>query len=151
MLIALHVLSIVIWVGGMFFAWMALRPVAASVLEAPQRLTLWAGVFKRFFPWVTASLVVVLGTGYGMIFMIFSGFKGLPLHIHIMTGLAIVMMLIYGHVYFARYIKLRRAVAEQSWEFAAVMLAKIRRLIGFNLIIGLITVAVGAGGRYWLY
>ena len=29
----LHVLSIVVWVGGMFFAYMALRPVAASVLE----------------------------------------------------------------------------------------------------------------------
>ena len=149
-LLALHVLSIVIWVGGMFFAWMALRPVATSVLEPPQRLTLWAGVFSRFFPWVTASIVLILVSGYGMIFMHYSGMKGLPLYIHIMSGLAIVMILIYGHVYFAHYVKLRRAVAEQNWEFGGIKLAKIRRLIGLNLIVGLITVAVGAGGRYFV-
>lgn len=36
--ITLHVLSAVVWVGGMFFAWMALRPVAASLLEPPPRV-----------------------------------------------------------------------------------------------------------------
>ena len=38
-----HVAGIVIWVGGMFFAWMCLRPVAATQLEPPVRLMLWAG------------------------------------------------------------------------------------------------------------
>ena len=33
--IPLHLLAAVIWVGGMFFAYMALRPVAASLLEPP--------------------------------------------------------------------------------------------------------------------
>ncbi len=61
--IVLHVLSSVLWVGGMFFAYMALRPVAAATLEPPQRLTLWAGVFGRFFPWVWTSIVVLLVNG----------------------------------------------------------------------------------------
>jgi len=60
----LHLLAVVIWVGGMFFAYMALRPVAGTLLEPPVRQALWAGVFKRFFPWVWASIVVLLGTGF---------------------------------------------------------------------------------------
>ena len=42
--IALHLLAAVIWVGGMFFAYMALRPAAASLLEPPLRLPLWSQV-----------------------------------------------------------------------------------------------------------
>ncbi len=48
--ISLHLLASVIWVGGMFFAFMFLRPAAANLLEAEQRFPLWANVFKRFFP-----------------------------------------------------------------------------------------------------
>jgi uncharacterized membrane protein len=59
----LHLLAAVIWVGGMFFAHVALRPVAAAQLESPVRLTLWAGVFKVFFPWVFAAIATLLLTG----------------------------------------------------------------------------------------
>lgn len=47
--LVLHSLAAAVWVGGMFFAYMALRP-AAGALEPPQRLTLWRGTFDRFFP-----------------------------------------------------------------------------------------------------
>ena len=53
--ISAHILSVVIWVGGMFFAYMAMRPAAASVLEPPKRLSLWLPTFKRFFPLGLAS------------------------------------------------------------------------------------------------
>ena len=66
----LHVMGVVVWVGGMFFAYMALRPVAASVLEPPQRLILWAGVFGKFFPWVWASVALILLTGLHMLALI---------------------------------------------------------------------------------
>jgi len=39
---ALHVLAAVVWVGGMFFAWMVLRPAAVSALQPPERLMLWS-------------------------------------------------------------------------------------------------------------
>ncbi len=48
-LYALHLLAAVVWVGGMFFAWMILRPAAVDILEPPARLRLWLSVFKRFF------------------------------------------------------------------------------------------------------
>ncbi|MGB1110559.1 MAG: DUF4149 domain-containing protein, partial [Gammaproteobacteria bacterium] len=107
--VSLHTLAVIIWVGGMFFAYMCLRPVAASVLEPPLRLTLWKQVFDRFFPWVWASVAIVLITGFWIIFSGYGGFAGTrgQWHIHAMMGMGILMMLIYMHVYFAPYRRLK--------------------------------------------
>lgn len=141
-LIPLHVLAVVIWVGGMFFAYVILRPVAAAKLEPPARLTLWAGVFGKFFPWVWASIGIILATGLWIIFNVYGGFAGLLMSIHIMFGLGILMILIYGHVYFALYKKLLKAVAEERWPDGGALLAKIRVMIGINLMIGLLTILI---------
>ena len=108
--VLLHVLGVVIWVGGMFFAYMALRPVAAAQLEPPLRLRLWAGVFGRFFPWVWASIAVILATGFCIIFAIFVGMANAGMYVHLMLTLGLVMMDIFFHVYFAPYRLLKAAV-----------------------------------------
>ena len=72
-LIALHLLAAVVWVGGMFFAYMALRPVAATLLEPPQRLPLWTQTFMRFFPWVWLAILLLTATGYTIVFAVFGG------------------------------------------------------------------------------
>ena len=141
----LHVLSVVVWVGGMFFAYMALRPVAAGVLEPPQRLTLWAGVFDKFFPWVWVSVVLILLTGLHML-MVFGGASA-PLYALAMLVLGVAMMLIFGHVFFAPYKKLKCAVAAQDWKAGGAALGQIRMLIGINLSLGLLTIAVVFLGR----
>lgn len=146
--ILLHVLAAVIWVGGMFFAWMVLRPVAASRLEPPARLPLWLGVFDRFFPWVWASVAVILASGFWVVFAVYGGFAVTPAHVHIMTALGIVMTAIFIVVYFVPYRRLADAVAGSDWPRGGAALGLIRRLIGINLVLGLVTVAVGAGGRY---
>ena len=147
-ILALHLLSAVIWVGGMFFAYMALRPVAASQLEPPIRLRLWVGVFARFFPWVWIAVVLLLATGYWMLFGLFGGMAGAPLYVHIMNGVGIIMILIYLHVYFAPFRRLRQAVVIEDWSAGGAKLAQIRMLIGVNLILGLIVIAIAGGGRY---
>ena len=144
----LHVVSVVIWVGGMFFAYMVLRPVAAGQLEPPARLTLWAGVFDNFFPWVWSAILAILATGFWMIFAVFGGMGGVGLYVHAMLGLGLLMVLIFLHVYFAPYRRLKRAVAAQDWPSGGKQLAQIRLLVGVNTIIGLLTVAIASGGRY---
>jgi len=146
----LHVLSAVIWVGGMFFAYVCLRPTAAQQLEPPQRLTLWVGVFTRFFPFVWASVILLPLTGYAMMFAIWNGFADAPLYVHLMNGLGIVMILIYMHVFFAPYKRLKQAVAIQDWPAGGKKLNQIRVLIKINLSIGIVVVVVAAGGRYFL-
>ena len=123
----------------MFFAYMALRPVAASQLEPPVRLKLWAGVFGKFFPWVWASIIVILVTGFWLIVM-FGGFKGLGMHINIMMATGIIMVMIFLHVFFAPYRRLRSAVAAEDWPAGGKSLAQIRVLVGINTIIGFFTI-----------
>lgn len=141
----LHLIAVVVWVGGMFFAYMALRPIAASLLEPPQRLSLWAGVFDRFFPWVWVAVVLILGTGWYMLNLV--GGLDAPFFILAMLVLGVAMMLIFAHVFFAPYRRLKRAVSGQDWKSGAAALGQIRRLIGINLSIGLITIAVAMLGR----
>ncbi len=146
-LLALHALSAVLWVGGMFFAYMVLRPSAAALLQPPERLTLWATVFGRFFPWVWASVVLLPATGYWMIFSVMGGMAGAPVYVHIMNGLGIVMILIYLHVFFAPYRRLRKAILAQDWQRGGASLNQIRLLVGTNTLLGLIVIAVATGGR----
>lgn len=146
--ILLHVIAVVIWVGGMFFAYMVLRPIAATQLEPPARLTLWAGVFGLFFPWVWVSIAVILATGFWMIFAFFGGMGNVGMNVHLMLTLGIVMMLIFFHVFFAPYGRLKRAVAAQDWPAGGKALSQIRMLVGTNTIIGIITIAIASGGRY---
>jgi uncharacterized membrane protein len=141
----LHVLGVVVWVGGMFFAYMALRPVAASVLEPPQRLTLWAGVFGKFFPWVWLSVTLVLLSGLHMLALL--GWMAAPLYALAMLVLGIVMMVIFFIVFFAPYKTLEGAVAAQDWKAGGAALGRIRQLIGINLGIGLATIAVAFLGK----
>lgn len=146
--ISLHILSAVLWVGGMFFAHQVLRPVAVQQFQPPQRLQLWSQVFTRFFPWVWLSVVLLLVTGYWMVFKLFGGMTTVGLHIHIMQGLGWLMMLLYMHLYFAHFRRLKQAVVSEQWPEAGKQLNRIRLIVGINLSLGLIVIVVAAGGRY---
>lgn len=147
-LIPLHLLAALVWVGGMFFAYVVLRPTAAGLLPPEQRLPLWSEVFKLFFVWVWPAIITLLITGFWMIHML-GGMGGVGFHVHIMLLTGIFMMLIFMHVYFNPFKKLKWAVAEHDWITGRNNLTKIRKLILLNLIVGLITVIIGASGRYW--
>jgi len=147
--LALHLLSAIIWVGGMFFAYMILRPAAVEVLPPPQRLQLWSNVFSRFFPWVWLAIGLLLASGLWMIFMGYGGMGNVRPYIHIMLLLGLIMMAIFGHVYFAVFRRLRQLVSAEQWEPAGIQLGVIRKLIAVNLSLGLIVVLVAGIGRYW--
>jgi len=147
-LVALHALAAVLWVGGMFFAYMVLRP-SAGPLEPPARLSLWHRVFSRFFPFVWASIAVLLASGYAMLFGRFGGFAGAGLYIHVMQVTGILMMLLFLHLFFAPWRRFSRAVGAEEWSDAAAALGQMRRIVAINLLLGVITVAAGASGRFW--
>jgi len=147
LLLTIHLLSAVIWVGGMFFAYICLRPVAGALLEPNLRLPLWCGVFQRFFPWVWLSVIVIVMSGHGMI-AVYGGMANVGKHVHVMLGLGYLMIGLYLHVYFALFGKLKQLVQAQSWPEAGVILNKIRVIIGVNLVLGLITISMASGGRY---
>jgi uncharacterized membrane protein len=148
--LALHILSAVVWVGGMFAAYMCLRP-ATGPLEPPQRLALWRRFFAKFFPWVWVSVILLLASGYWMLTAHFGGFKGAPLYINVMQGLGWIMILLFFYLFHGAWMKFKRAVHAQDWPAAGAQLNRIRQIIAVNLPIGLIVVIIGGTGRFWVF
>jgi uncharacterized membrane protein len=146
--LALHILGAVVWVGGMFAAYMCLRPAAAS-LEPPVRLKLWCAFFGKFLPWVWIAVVLLLASGYWMVFVTFGGMRGIGLHVHLMQGIGWIMIALFFWLFHGPWLKLKRAVAAANWPTAAANLNRIRQIIMVNLPLGLLVVVIGASGRYW--
>ncbi|MDM8559138.1 CopD family protein [Candidatus Parabeggiatoa sp. HSG14] len=145
--ITLHVLSTVVWVGGMFFAHTALRPAATHLLEPPLRLPLMSQIFSRFFPAVWVAIILLWVTGLWVIFS-YGGMSNIKMHIHIMLGLATLMTVLFIYIFFVPYPGIKQAIAQKNFKQAGKNLVSIRQLIYTNLWLGIITIIVGTAGRY---
>lgn len=141
---SLHVLAALVWVGGMFFAWMVLRPAAMKTLEGPARLKLWVEVFQRFFVWVWVTVLILPISGVGLIHLRFNGFETAPRYVQIMMGLYLVMTALFIRIQALQLPELRQAVLAEDWPTGAAALGRIRRLVGINLMIGLVLVAIAS-------
>jgi len=146
--IALHVLRAVVWVGGMFAIYVALRP-ALGTLEPPQRLRLMRATFGTFFPWVWVAILLLLASGYWMVLMTFGGFARVGLHIHLMQGIGWLMIALFVWLFHGPWLSFKRAVDSEDWQSAGAGLSRIRQIIAVNLPLGLLVVVIGASGRYW--
>jgi uncharacterized membrane protein len=142
LLTLIHLLASIVWIGGMFFAHQCLRPAVLATLEQPPlRLALWRAVFGRFFPWVWACVIALVLTGQAMVLNM-GGMGTVPVQIHVMTGIGYLMAAIYAFLFFVPYAALKKGVAAQNWPAAGAALNRIRVLVGTNLTLGLINVAI---------
>ena len=144
-LILLHLLGAIAWIGGMFFAYFCLRPSAAELLEPPVRLTLWTAVFARFLRYAAISVVIILATGFTLIAQV--GFGAAPVGWHVMLVLGLAMAAVFGHIYLALFPRLRQNCAASAWPAAGQVLNTIRRLVALNLVLGLCTVMAAISAR----
>jgi uncharacterized membrane protein len=143
----LHVASVIVWIGGMFFAYVCLRPAAVELLEPPQRLRLWRRVFERFFRWVWLAVVLIPASGGAMFSDL--GVAAAPISWRLMMVFGLSMVAIYVYVVVRPYAALKRAVDAENWPAGGKALAGIRQLVALNLALGAITVAIATLGR-WL-
>src|SRR5260370_10907350 len=127
-----HALWAVVWVGGLFFAHQVLRPAAASLDPAP-RLVLWSRVLGRFFAWVIAAIVLLLASGYALVFAVFGGFSRVGVHVHLMQGIGILMMILFFHLYFAPWSRVRAAVVRHAWGDGGRQPGQVRTILTVNL------------------
>ncbi len=145
----LHLLAIIVWLGGMTFAHFFLRPAVAQ-LEPPTRLKLMHEVLGRFFRAVLVASVLTLASGLWMLGRVAKqvvqsgGSFSMPLGWTVMLVLGLLMVAIFLYIRFALYKRLGRAVGAAEWAAAGAALAQIRRWVGVNLALGLLIVlAVG--------
>jgi uncharacterized membrane protein len=138
---AVHVLAVVLWVGGMAFAHFFLRPSLAT-LPPPQRLTLMRDVLRRFFSAVLVASGLVLASGLWMFgraakqIVQAGGSFAPPLDWAVMTVVGVVMMAIFAVIRFAFHPKLVQAVDGADWPAAAAALGRIRGWVAVNLALG---------------
>jgi uncharacterized membrane protein len=146
--LTLHLLAATVWVGGLSFAFVGLRPATAE-LDAAHRVKMWSDALGAFAHWTWAAIVILLATGFWMVFRLPDGMKGAGLHVHLMLGLGLLMMLMQGHLQFAPLKRLRHAVAGGHWADAGRALGQVRVFIAIQLVLGLTVVAIASGGRYF--
>lgn len=143
----IHLVAAILWMGGMAFMLVALRPAAIALLAPPQRLELMGAVWKRFFTVVIVSIVALFATGTNLYTTTFraikaaSGQGSVPLGWNLMLVLGLVMMLVFGHIYFAGYAKFKRAAAVQDWPLAGKAAAQIHVLMVTNFVLGWLAIA----------
>jgi uncharacterized membrane protein len=147
--LALHALFATIWVGGMFFAYLVLRPSVPGIEPPPERLKLWSRVFPKFFHWVWIAVLILPLSGYWLMMDVFGGFAGSGPHIHLMHLTGWVMIALFAALYFIPYRSFKTAVSDEDWPGAVAKLDTIRKIVGINLVLGLITLLAGASGRLW--
>ncbi|GLU35350.1 CopD family protein [Trinickia caryophylli] len=140
----LHLAGVVVWVGGMVFAQFCLRPSLADV--SPQlRLPLVEAVFGRFLDWVGVAVLAIVFSG-GFLLVVFGGGQA-PWPLQLMATLGVVMMMVFGHLRFAVFPRIRRAVQAQRWPDGAQAVDVMRRLVLVNLVLGIVTIAVAVYSR----
>lgn len=142
-IVLIHLLAVIVWVGGMFFAHVCLRPVAAAQLPPPQRLPLLAAVLGRFFAAVGVALLLLWVSGLVRFAQVGAA---IPAHWHAMLGLGSVMTLIFAVIVLRFYRPMLVAVAAQDWPQAGKAMNSIRVLVLANLILGFLTVGVAMLG-----
>lgn len=143
----IHLMAVILWVGGMLFAHCFLRPAAAQ-LEPPVRLRLMASVLGPFLNAVLAAILLILATGATMIGQEASqaaqtgGAFFMPRSWTLMASGGLVMTAIYAYIRFVLYPQLRAAVAASAWPQGGQAMAGIRRWVGINLLLGIAIVAI---------
>ncbi len=139
-------MAAVAWVGGIFFAYMALRPAANKTLEPPLRLKLWQSAYSHFFPWVWVMIGLLLLTGYADLFTRLGGFANTALYIKLMHGIGLLMTVFFAYLYFVLYRRFTRAVVAGDTPAAAAVMLKIRPVMLINLSLGMLITAIGIAG-----
>jgi uncharacterized membrane protein len=142
-LLAVHLLSAVIWVGGAFAVIVLLRPALAT-LDAGPRVQVQMNVLKKYFFYVWHVMPLMLLTGWAMIYAAWGSFAILPLSINIMQGLALIMAGIAVYTFFVPWQRLRRSIRPSAEQVATV-----RTFVTANLVLGMLTVTAGALGHSW--
>jgi uncharacterized membrane protein len=141
-LLLIHLLAVVIWIGGMFFAQFCLRPVAAAQLPPPQRLPLVGAILQRFFGFVGVALLLLWGSGIVLFGQIGSV---IPLNVGTMMVIGALMTIVFGGI-IVRFNQMQAPLANENWPAVAQAMGAIQKLVAVNLVLGFINIAVAVLG-----
>jgi uncharacterized membrane protein len=144
---AVHLLAVVLWVGGMAFTLYCLQP-AAKLLEPGSRVPLMHAVLRRFLALAAIAAAVIVVTGATMIGLAWSAAAraglafNMPLDWYAMVALFLVMLAVFVHIRAVLFRRLAAAVAAKRWPDGAAALAAMRWEVTLNLVLGIFIVFI---------
>jgi uncharacterized membrane protein len=139
---SIHLLAMLVWLGGMFFTLVCLRPALGVLEPPPLRLRLMNAVLGRFFAAVSWASGLMLASGVLMLPRgASSGVQPVPA-ITAMAALGVVMICVFVFVRLVPFRRLQAAIAEGDAPGAAAALNGIRVLVVLNLAIGVAIVLI---------
>ena len=102
-----------------------------------------AAVLQRFFVAVIISIAVLLLSGLHMLGAAAKTvcMQQVPMGWHIMLTIGLVMFLIFGHLYFSPFRRLKKAVAGADWPEAGRRLQQIALMVNINFVLGWVAIA----------
>lgn len=143
LVVLLHVISAVIWVGGMIAIRFAVHPAMQNIEDGKIRVARTLELLKNFFNIVTVFIVVLLLTALIMSFAIDFNGAGLTYFVHlkelIWTTMTIIFMIIVK-----RRDRAEKAFLSGDMNSTKILLAPIAKyLIPTNITLGIIAIAFG--------
>jgi uncharacterized membrane protein len=138
---AFHLLAVVVWIGGMAFMLLCLRP-AARVLEPPARVTLMHAAMKRFLGVAGIAIFVLFVCGAAMVGIAWSAAAraglafNMPLDWYTMIATFFIMLAVFIHIRNVLFKRLDAAVTAAKWPDGAAALSAIRWEVSINLVLG---------------
>ena len=133
-----HLAAAMVWLGGMAVLILALRPVVIAQMAPPERLALMSTVLSRFFVMVWIAVALILASGFWMLSI--TDMKLAPKGWHAMSVLGLLMCLIFAHIWFAPFRRLKAAVLASDWPAAGKALGQIHPLVVTNFVLGWLAV-----------
>lgn len=143
----LHLLAAILWVGGALTLHFYVRPALLPLAPGP-RLAAMHRILNGFFPAVALAIPVLLASGLWLVKARYGGFADSPPAIHAMTGIGLLMSAIFATIWFGPWTRMRAAIKIADLAGAGKALGQIRPLVLTNMLLGLLTAALGAAGRY---
>jgi uncharacterized membrane protein len=142
-IVFLHILSAIIWVGGMIAIRFAVHYAIQDIDEPKIKLARTLDFLKRFFNIVIPFILILAGTAG--IMAIGLGFKGTPLYpiVHLKDFIWLVMAIIFIIIYKKRE-KAELFFNENNFKEAKQTLQPIAKyLIPLNIVLGIFALYLG--------
>lgn len=143
LIIFLHIISAVIWVGGMIVIRFAVHYSMQNIENPKIKLERTLENLKRFFSMVIPSIILLITTAIIMILAL--GFKGTELYKFVLLKEIIwsIMTIIFIVIYMKRN-KVQKAFDNADFASAKNQLAPLAKyLIPINIVLGLIAIILG--------
>lgn len=142
-IIFFHVLSAIIWIGGMIVVRFAVHYSMQNIEEPKVKLARTLEILKRFFNIVIPAIVLLIITAVFM--AIGMGFKGTPLYmvVHFKEAIWTIMTIIFTIIYIKRNRAERAFIAGDLAKTKDELALLPKYLIPANIILGLIALYFG--------